>query len=473
MERQHSSIVETPGSPEEIQTQLQIMDRFLATGRTRNLNFRVAMLERLSRSIRRHEEEILEALHKDLGKSTAEGYTTEVGILYENIRHFQKNLHFYARRKPLRRHKTNFLSQGYLYKEPYGKVLVISSFNYPFQLALEPLIGALAAGNTVVLKPSDQAGYTEAVLQKVLAEAFPPSYVRVLTGGPEVVEALTQAPFDYIFFTGSTRTGKRIMENAARNLIPVTLELGGKSPAIVGLRANLKNAARKIAYGKFINAGQTCIAPDYVFVHEKVQEEFQEELKKTLKRFYGEDPRLSPDYSRIINRRAFQRLEKILEADGAHLIYGGATEVKENYISPTLLTGNFHELTSMEEEIFGPILPIIPYREIQEVLRLIQSREKPLALYVFTEDRPLADAIIRRLSFGGGCINDTLFHITSPYMHFGGVGSSGMGRYHGKASFDTFTHEKSVLKSSSALNMRLNEPPIGKLKEKIIRKVLR
>ena len=449
------------------------MNTYYRTGRTREISYRKHMLRKLKNTIVKYEEEILEALYRDLGKSPAEGFMTEVGIIYKSISHFLRHMDGFSRRKIMPRHSTSIFSQGYVYKEPYGTVLIISSFNYPFQLLMEPLVGAIAAGNTAVVKPSEQAVFTERIIEKIISEAFPSDMVRVVKGGKTTVTSLTTSDFDYIFFTGSVSTGKVVMENASRNLVPVTLELGGKSPALVGRRADVGNAARKIIYGKFLNAGQTCIAPDYVLVHEDQAEKLILEMRKYLKKFYKGDPKASKDYSRIISKRSFQRLTDMLEKDKPYIIHGGEHDSRENYIAPTLLFKKDLNLKSMEEEIFGPILPIITYRDINSALELIRPLGKPLAFYLFTEDRILAEKIMQRVSFGGGCVNDVFFHMTSPYPPFGGIGNSGMGRYHGKYSFDTFTHEKSILKSSSRINMRFNEPPITGLKEKLIRIILK
>jgi aldehyde dehydrogenase (NAD+) len=457
----------------EAEELLKEMQSFFHTRKTMNLHFRKQMLRKLKSTIKKYEAEVQDALYKDLRKSEAESYITEIGLLYQSIDYFIRNLERFSRRKMVKRHTASILSQGYLYKEPYGTVLIISAFNYPFQLLMEPLIGAIAAGNNAVIKPSEQAVYTEAVIEKIIKEAFPPTMVQVVKGGKDTVTSLTTSDFDYIFFTGSVSTGRIIMGNASRNLTPVTLELGGKSPAIVMKRANIKNAARKIIYGKFLNAGQTCIAPDYVLAHEDVMEELVVEMKRYLRKFYRGDPRTSKDYSRIISKKALKRLSDILEEDKEYVVHGGDVDPIENYMAPTLLVKNDMNLRSMEEEIFGPILPIIRYQDINKTLDEIQPLGKPLAFYVFTEDRVLAEKVLKRVSFGGGCINDVLFHISSPYLTFGGVGNSGIGRYHGRYSFDTFSHEKAVLKSSSYLNMRINEPPITNLKETLIRKILK
>ncbi len=460
-------------SKREAETLLEKMNAFYHTGRTRNTDFRKMMLRKLKKNIKKYENEIENALYKDLGKSPAEAYITDIGMVYQNIDYFISNLESFSKKKPVKRHIASAFSKGYLYKEPYGTVLIIAPFNYPFLLLMEPLIGAIAAGNTAVVKPSEQAVFTEEIIEIIIRETFPDEMVSVVKGGKDTVTSLTTSAFDYIFFTGSVSTGRIIMENASKNLVPVTLELGGKSPAIVAKRANISNAARKVAYGKFLNAGQTCIAPDYILAHEDVVEEFVGELKGYLRKFYTENPKASRDYSRIISRKSFKRLADILKEDREHIVYGGHTDSRENYIAPTLLLKDDTDLRSMEEEIFGPVLPIIVYSDINKALEEIRPLGKPLGFYIFTEDRNLAEKVMSRVSFGGGCVNDVLFHITSPYLPFGGIGNSGMGRYHGRYSFDTFTHEKSVLKSSSLLNIRFNEPAITPLKENFIRKFLK
>ncbi|WP_312458375.1 aldehyde dehydrogenase family protein [Proteiniclasticum sp.] len=457
----------------EVETLLAEMKHIYGKGVLKNLTYRKRLLQRLKHVIRKYEKEIETALYSDLGKSSTEAFLTEIGILYSSIDHMINNLESYAKPRKAKKHVATIFSDGYIYREPYGVVLIISAFNYPFQLLMEPLIGAIAAGNVAVVKPSEQAVYTEELLEKIIREAFPSGIVRVVTGSKETVTNLTTSDFDYIFFTGSTSTGKAIMENAAKNLTPVTLELGGKSPALVMKRADVKNAAKKIVFGKFINAGQTCIAPDYVLVHKEVLKPFLLEVRKTLLKFYGEDPQKSKDYSRIINKHALKRLQEILSKDQDYIILGGKTDTLENYMEPTVLLHDSMSMEAMKEEIFGPILPIIVYEDINEALESIKPLGKPLAFYLFTEDKPLAEKILERMSFGGGCINDVLFHIATPHLPFGGVGPSGMGNYHGKYSFYTFTHKKAVLKSSSRLSMSINEPPMTGYKEKIIRMLLK
>lgn len=458
---------------EEVERLLKEMKTLNDRGILKEVSYRKRLLHRLKHTIKKYEKEIEAALYHDLGKSSMEAFITEIGILYSSIDHTLKNLEAYAKPRKVKKHVATLFSDGYVYREPYGTVLIISAFNYPFQLLIEPLIGAIAAGNTAVVKPSEQAVYTEELVEKIIGETFPNGIVRVVKGAKETVTNLTTSNFDYIFFTGSTSTGKIVMENAARNLTPVTLELGGKSPALVMRRADVKNAAKKIVFGKFINAGQTCIAPDYVLVHQEVLKPFLLELKKALLKFYGEDPQKSKDYSRLIHKPALKRLQTILEKDKDYIILGGKTDPLENYMEPTVLLHDSLSMEAMKEEIFGPILPIIVYEDINEALQNIKPLGKPLAFYIFTEDLKLAEKILDRMSFGGGCINDVLFHIATPHLPFGGVGSSGMGNYHGKYSFDTFTHKKAVLKSSSKLSMSVNEPPMTVYKEMLLRKLLK
>ena len=429
----------------EVETLLAEMKHIYGKGVLKNLTYRKRLLQRVKHVIKKYEKEIETALYSDLGKSSTEAFLTEIGILYSSIDHMINNLESYAKPRKAKKHVATIFSDGYIYREPYGVVLIISAFNYPFQLLMEPLIGAIAAGNVAVVKPSEQAVYTEELLEKIIREAFPSGIVRVVTGSKETVTNLTTSDFDYIFFTGSTSTGKAIMENAAK----------------------------KIVFGKFINAGQTCIAPDYVLVHKEVLKPFLLEVRKTLLKFYGEDPQKSKDYSRIINKHALKRLQEILSKDQDYIILGGKTDTLENYMEPTVLLHDSMSMEAMKEEIFGPILPIIVYEDINEALESIKPLGKPLAFYLFTEDKPLAEKILERMSFGGGCINDVLFHIATPHLPFGGVGPSGMGNYHGKYSFYTFTHKKAVLKSSSRLSMSINEPPMTGYKEKIIRMLLK
>lgn len=434
-------------------------NQYFETGVTRPVAFRIQQLELLKSAIEANEALILEALYKDLGKSAFEGYATEVGYVLSSIRHTIKNVKSWAQDRKVKTPLFLPFSKGVVKWEPLGKVLVIAPFNYPFQLLIEPLIGAIAAGNTVVLKPSERTPNTEAIVQKIMSETFPKSYVAVVTGDRTVMNELIHAPFDHIFFTGSDTVGRIVMRAAAEHLVPVTLELGGKSPVIVHEDAELELAARRIVWGKFLNAGQTCIAPDYVYVHEAVEHKFLEYVGQTLVDFFGGLPQKSPDYGRIVNEASVERLAALL--DHSKVISGGQYDVSSRYMAPTVMKGVTWEDQVMAGEIFGPILPVMTYSDLEAVIEAIRQRPKPLAFYVFSESETVQAHLIENVSFGGGCINDTISHLISPDMPFGGVGNSGMGAYHGFDSFKTFSHEKSVLYRSSKYDMKLLYPPYG------------
>jgi aldehyde dehydrogenase (NAD+) len=351
----------------------------------------------------------------------------------------------------------HFLSRSRIYHEPYGVVLIISPWNYPFQLTIAPLIGAIAAGNCVLIKPSEFSPATSALMAKMIAEIFDPDYLAVFQGDAEATQQILAEKFDYIFYTGSTAVGRIIMTAAARHLTPVTLELGGKSPCIVDQDARLDYGIKRIAWGKFLNAGQTCIAPDYVLVHRKIKEAFVEEMIRTIHTFYGEDPMESPDYARIINERHFNRLLRLTEK--GRILSGGNSRRKDLYVAPTLIDQVSPDDPVMQEEIFGPILPLIEYDDIDEAIAFVNQRPKPLALYCFSENKQIQDRVLRETSSGGGCINDTISHIGSQELPFGGIGESGMGGYHGKVSFDTFTHQRGILFRSNLVDMPLRYPP--------------
>jgi aldehyde dehydrogenase (NAD+) len=437
---------------------------------TRNMDFRINNLTKLKLAISKYEDEIMEALRLDLGKPAFEAYATEIGFVKDSINFMTKHLKKWAKQESVKSpiHQP-FTKSFYLY-EPYGTVLIIGPFNYPFQLLIEPMIGAMAAGNTVVLKPSEYTVHVEKVVKKMMAETFPSEYVTVITGGQEVTSALIHSKFDYIFFTGSVGVGKIVMEAAAKNLTPVTLELGGKSPAIVHKDANLKIAAKRIAWGKFINTGQTCIAPDYVYVHEAVKEKFLKLLSKYIQAFYGREIIKSKDYGRIVSKRHFDRLIGLIEQDKVYC--GGHYDGDCLYIEPTVLRDVTWEDSVMSDEIFGPILPVLSYGSVKETFNVIQGHEKPLALYLFTENEKLQHYAMKYLPFGGGCINDTISHVASPYLPFGGVGHSGMGAYHGKDSFLTFSHRKSVIKKATWIDVPLIYPPYRN-KVKLVKKIMK
>ncbi|AIQ10893.1 aldehyde dehydrogenase [Paenibacillus durus] len=429
---------------------------FFASGATKELSYRIDALRRLKAGIQERERQLINALKADLNKSEFEAYMAEIGIVLEEISFTLKHLRTWAKPRKVRTPITHFGARGYIYSEPYGLALILAPWNYPFQLAAAPLIGAIAAGNCAVLKPSELTPRTSETIAEIIRTSFQEDYISVIQGGIETSEALLREKFDYIFFTGSVPVGKIVMIAAAKHLTPVTLELGGKSPCIVHEDANLKLAARRIAWGKFMNAGQTCVAPDYIYVHQSIKERFLRELESAVKELYGERPLLNPDYTRIVGRKHFDRIEAFL--DNGTRVFGGGTDQEKLTIEPTVLTDIGWEDPVMQEEIFGPLLPVLEYGDLPEAIREIGSQPKPLALYLFTESKSVQEDVRKKVSFGGGCINDTVYHITSPYLPFGGVGSSGMGAYHGQASFDTFSHSKSVLKQTTRFDLPFRYP---------------
>ena len=443
---------------------------FFQSGATRSLEFRRARLRRLHDLLVEHEEPILAALHADLRKSPVDGYTAEIGFVLGEIRHALRHLDSWM--KPERR-RTPFLAwpaRGFVQRQAYGVALIIGPWNYPLQLLLSPLLGAIAAGNCVVLKPSEFAPQTSAVIGRMIGSAFPEEYIAVVQGEQSTAEALLLQKFDTIFFTGSTHTGRAIMTAAARHLTPVTLELGGKSPCIVCADAPLEITARRIAWGKFMNAGQTCVAPDHLLVDRRVAAAFLETLKRTLRDFYGDDPQRRVDYGRVVNRRHFERLTRYLD-DGT-IAFGGRHDVDDLYIEPTILTGLRPDSAVMREEIFGPILPVVEFTEIDEVLAGLRGQAAPLALYLFTRDRSTQERVLAGTRSGGVCINDTVTHILGKDLPFGGLGESGMGAYHGRASFECFSHRRSVLKRSLRIDPELRYPP-ARLTLTALKRVLR
>lgn len=439
-----------------LENALKIQREYFYEGNTLTYEFRVEALNKLMRAIKKYEKEIMEALKIDLGKSEFESYTNEIGILYLEIKHSLKNLKKWMKSKDIMLEIFLQPGKGKIYNEPYGNTLIIAPWNYPFQLLIAPLIAAISAGNTAILKPSEVSVATEELAEKIIKETFDERFVKIIKGGVEVTTELLKLPFDKIFFTGSVPVGKIVMEAAAKNLTPVTLELGGKSPTIVHKDANISLAANKIVWGKFNNAGQTCVAPDYVLVHKDVEKELIENIKKTIIEFYGKNPKESADYGRIINKKHTERLEKLINY--SKVIIGGDVNVEEKYISPTIMTGVTLEDKIMEDEIFGPILPIIAYENIEEVIKIIREFSKPLALYLFTKSSQTEKIIMENVTFGGGGVNTTILHVASGQLPFGGVGPSGMGSYHGKAGFLEFSHKKSVLKQPSNFDMGITYP---------------
>jgi len=429
------------------------------TGATRPLAFRQEQLRRLQSAIEARDTEILEALRADLRKPAHEAYTSEIGFVLSDIRHALKHLPAWMKPRRRRLPLIAWPGKGCLLPEPLGDALIIGPWNYPFQLLFSPLVGALAAGNCVVLKPSEFAPHTARVISELIADTFPSEYITVVEGDRKTAEALLLEKFDAIFFTGSTSVGKSVMAAAARHLTPVTLELGGKCPAIVCADAPLEMTARRIAWGKFMNAGQTCVAPDFVLVERQVFKPLLEALRRVIREFYGDNPQTSPDYGRIINRGHFDRL--------IHCAASCKCDAEDLYIAPTLLPGVSWEDAVMQEEIFGPILPVLPFDSIDEVPSLLRERPSPLALYLFTNDRAIQDRIVAGTRSGGVCINDTIVHMLGQDLPFGGVGESGMGKCHGKAGFECFSHERAIVRRFTSFDLRFRYPPAKLSLEKL------
>ncbi len=440
---------------------------FFASGKTFDIAFRKQALKSLRDSILRHEKELLEAIKADLGKSSTEAYMCEVGLTLSTIRYTLKHINQWARTRRMPTPLTNFHSRSMIVQEPYGVVLVMSPWNYPVLLSLEPLIGAIAAGNTVVLKPSAYSANTSNIIAQVIEETFDSAYVSVIKGGREANQSLLEEKFDYIFFTGGVNVGKLVMQKASAHLTPITLELGGKSPCIVERSADLQIAARRIVFGKFLNCGQTCIAPDYILVEKTIHDEFVKHLIKELTLMYGEDILTNPSYGKIINRKHYDRLLGLITQQ--KIVFGGKHDEETLRIEPTILDHVTGDDAVMQEEIFGPLLPILSVSDMDEAYQFVQSRPHPLALYLFTNNACVEKRFLTQVPFGGGCINDTIIHIATKNLPFGGIGNSGMGRYHGKYTFDTFSHEKSVVKKYTWLDLHMRYQPYTTWKEKLIR----
>ncbi len=455
-----------------IQEILQNINKFYNTNVTKDVDFRIKQLKILKSAIKKYEPQIYKALKDDLRKPDFEIVTTEIGIVMQELDYAIRHVKRWA--APTRVSQPFFIpkSKGRIMKDPYGVVLIIGPFNYPFQLLLAPLIGAIAAGNCAVVKPTKNTPATAKVIHKMLEETFRPDYIKPLEASEYPSSELVSAEFDYIFFTGSTEIGKEVAVAASKNLVPFTLELGGKSPTIVDKTANLEIAAKRIAWGKFLNSGQTCIAPDYIFVEEEIKDKLIEELQKAIRLFFGTVVQESPDFGRIINTKEFHRLKNIVEREMPNIITGGQTDECGLYIEPTLVNATDASPT-MQEEVFGPILPILTYKNIDDVIDFIRKRSKPLGLYVFSEDEELVQLVLTSLSFGGGCVNDTINHLLSSKMPFGGVGLSGIGQYHGKYTFDTFTHEKSILYRDGNIEPGLIFPPYNEKVTNMVKRLFK
>ena len=421
--------------------------QFFDNGGTRSLQSRHQVLQNLKKVIQIEENAIDEALKKDLGKSSNETFLSEVGLVLTEIDYFKRHLKQLAKPKRVANSLLNWPSKDFVVPEPYGVMLHISPWNYPFQLVFTPLIGAIASGNTVVVKPSEFAPHTADCIEKIIKLAFPPEWVTVIQGGPEVGKSLLEERWDYIMYTGSIRVAKIVAQAAAKHLTPTMLELGGKNPCVVDHTSRIRVAARRIVFGKFLNCGQTCIAPDYILVHESVKEQLIAAMIAAIKKSYGDDESKSDDYGHIINTDHFDRLQNLL--DRQHIRYGGKTIAKSRYIQPTLVEVNDTSNSLMQEEIFGPILPILTYQTDEDLKTIIQQYEKPLSFYVFSQRKRWAKNLMRTFSYGGGIINDTLLQFTNRNLPFGGIGQSGMGAYHGKHSFFAFSHDKPFIQRSS------------------------
>lgn len=456
---------------QDITTIIAHQRAFFKTGITKDVKFRLDALKMLKSAIRKNETALQDALKNDLGKSQFESYESEIGVVLKELSFHIKKIQCWTKPKSKPTPLALFPSGSKVYTEPFGNVLIMAPWNYPFLLLIQPLIGAISAGNTVLLKTSPYVPEYEKTIGRIIAETFPSEYVSLVSGGREVNQFLFQQKFDYMFFTGSPSLGKLVMHAAAEHLCPVTLELGGKSPCVVTGSANLKRAARRIVWGKFLNAGQTCIAPDYLLAHNSVKDELVELMKKEITRQFGDDPQKSPDFPRIVNEKAFDRLVTYLR-DGK-IVCGGDTDRSVKYISPTILDNVEPGNLVMQDEIFGPVLPILTFESIGQATDFINNREKPLAMYVFSTNKNEIQKLMKNTSAGGGCINDTIIHIANSNLPFGGVGNSGMGKYHGKLSFDTFSNHRSIVKSTNLIDLPVKYAPYADWKMKIIRMLLR
>lgn len=447
---------------------IQKQHAFFETQQTKEIAFRKKALKCLQKEIIAREDDICDAVYKDFKKPKFETLAAETQFVLAELKLALKNIDIWAR--PERKSATlmNWPSSDWIYKEPYGAVLVIAPWNYPFQLAIAPMIGAITAGNTVVIKPSEATPHTASIIAEIISSVFPPEHVAVVEGGVEVSQKLLAEKWDYIFFTGSTKVGRIVYESAAKHLTPVTLELGGKNPTIVDATASIPLAAKRIVWGKFLNAGQTCIATDYILVHSSVKEKLINALKENLIKCYGKNMEDSPDFSRTVNKGHYSRLISMLE--GEVIIFGGESNDEDNYLSPTLVNEPKLDSKLMHGEIFGPILPIIAYEDENDIRRHIMNYGKPLATYVFSNNKKFQQKIINTYSFGGGAINDTVIQITNKKLPFGGVGASGIGAYHGKTSFDIFSHQKAIIKKANWMDAPLRYPPYN-LPMKLVKKV--
>ncbi len=433
---------------------------FFSSHETLSIKFRIQHLKRLKQNIKKHEPEIIRALNLDLGKNEFEAYTGEVGLAQSEISFHIKNLKRWAKPKKVSTPLFSFPSKSYIYKQPYGKILIIGPFNFPFMLTIIPLIGAISAGNVVIVKPSEYTSNTSEIIEKIIAQTFDPKYVAFVQGGIDISKKLLEQRWDKIFFTGSTKVGKIVMEAAAKNLTPVDLELGGKNPVVVDEDANLEIAAKRIIWGKFFNAGQSCVAPDYLFIHENIKDKMLPLLKQAIHQFYSQNPKESKDFARIINGVTIDRLSEITREE--NIYEGGETDKEERYFAPTILTDVKENSPVMQDEIFGPVLPVLTFHDLNEVVQFINRKEKPLVLYYFSENKKRQKDFLNKTYSGDALINEVVLHFTNFSLPFGGVGYSGMGSYHGKHSFETFSHARSVVKNTTLFDLPFRYPPVKK-----------
>ncbi|KPI52792.1 aldehyde dehydrogenase [Clostridioides difficile] len=453
----------------EIKELVKMQRKYYNTGKTRDISFRLEQLKKLKSVVLQNEEKILLALKKDLNKSEFEGFMTEVGMFYSELDFAIKNIRKWSKTRRVRSSMVNFPSISKIIPQPYGVTLIMSPWNYPFQLALIPLVWSLAAGNCIIVKPSEYAVSTANIINDIIENNFSKEYIAVVQGNQEESEKLLLERFDYIFFTGSTNVGRIVMKSASNYLTPITLELGGKSPCIILKDADIDLTAKRLTWGKLINAGQTCVAPDYILVHEDRKNELIEKIKYYINKYFGDNPCNNEQFPKIINERHFKRIVSLIDTD--KVVYGGGYNSKTLKIEPTIVDNANWDDNIMKEEIFGPIFPILTYKDLDEVIQEIIKRPNPLAVYIFTKNKYLEDKILEMIPSGGCCINDTITHIATNYLPFGGVGESGMGSYHGKSGFDTFTHYKSVLKKLN-LDIPIRYAPYNDKLIKILKKIM-
>lgn len=442
--------------------------KYFATGATLPVQTRINLLKKLYEAIKTNEVEIEAALTQDLGKSAIEGYMCEVGLTLSEISYMLKHIKKFAKDKTVCTPLAQFASKSFVRIQPYGTVLIMSPWNYPFMLTVEPLVNAIAAGNTAVIKPSAYSPATSAAIEKLITKVFTPEQVAVVTGGRDENKALLEQHFEYIFFTGSQAVGKEVLRSASKWLTPCTLELGGKSPCIVDETANIKLAAKRIVWGKFLNCGQTCVAPDYLYCHESVKDQLISEIKLQIKKQFGDDPLANKDYGKIINRKHFDRILGLIPSE-----LGARSNPDTLQIEPTVIPNASWEDPVMQEEIFGPVLPVLTFKTLEEVVQKVEAGLRPLALYIYSSNKKNINYVTRRVRFGGGCINDCIIHLATSEMGFGGVGESGMGSYHGKIGFETFSHKQSIVDKKTWVDLPMRYQPFKEMNEKLLRMFLK